>query len=123
MSIYNYWSQTVILPKRLIQQINAVCRSYLWHGETDNGAPGNVNWEKVCRAKKEGGLGIRNLLCWNLAAVGKIAWHISTMQDSLWVKWVHEVYMKGGRWDLFNAPITLSWVVKKLCGVKETLRD
>ena len=31
--------------------------------------------------------------------------------------------MKGGRWDIFNAPITASWVVKKLCGVKETLRD
>ena len=54
--------------------------------------------------KKEEGLGIRYMQIWNLAAVGKITWHISTMQDSLWVKWVHEVHMKGGRWDLFNAP-------------------
>ena len=73
--------------------------------------------------KKEEGLGIRYMQIWNLAAVGKITWHISTMQDSLWVKWVHEVYMKGGRWDLLNASITASWVLKKLCGVKETLRD
>ena len=29
-------------------------------------------------------------------------------KDSLRVKWVHEVYMKGGRWELFNAPITAS---------------
>lgn len=29
--------------------------------------------------------------------------------------------MKGGRWDLFNAPATASWVIKKLCKVKETL--
>ena len=86
MSISNYWSQTVIFPKRVIDQINAACRLYLWHGEVDNRAPGNVNWEKVCRPKKEGGLGIRHLQVWNLAVVGKIAWHISTMQDSLWVK-------------------------------------
>ena len=121
MSISNYWSQTVIPPKRVLNQINATCRSYLWNGKADSRSPENVRWEKVCRPKKEGGLGIRNLQAWNLAAVGKIAWHISSMQDSLWVKWVHEVYMKGGRWDLFNAPITASWVIKKLCRVKETL--
>lgn len=31
--------------------------------------------------------------------------------------------MKGGRWDLFNAPPTASWVVKKLCKVKEALSE
>lgn len=123
MSISNYWSQTVIIPKKVLVQINAVCRSYLWHIEADCNSPGNVNWDQVCRPKKEGGLGVRNLQLWNLAAVGKIAWHISTMQDSLWVRWVHGVYTKGGRWELFNAPATASWVVKKLCKVKETLSD
>lgn len=73
--------------------------------------------------KKEGGLRIRNLQLWNLEAVDKIAWHISSKQDSLWVKWVHGVYMKGGRWDLFNAPPTASWVVKKLCKLKGTLSE
>ena len=108
MSITNYWSQTVILSKRVLNQINAASRSYLWHGETDSKSLGNVNWENVCRPKQVGGLGIRNLQVWNLAAVGKIVWHISSKQDSFWVKWVHEVYMKGGRWELFNAPITAS---------------
>ena len=27
--------------------------------------------------------------------------------------------MKRGRWELFNAPITADWVIKKLCRVKE----
>ena len=45
------------------------------------------------------------------------------MQDSLWVKWIHEMYMKGGRWELFNAPITASWVIKNVYGVKKTLKD
>lgn len=31
--------------------------------------------------------------------------------------------MKGGQWELYNAPITTSWVIKKLCKVKENLRD
>ena len=33
------------------------------------------------------------------------------------------MYMKGGRWELFNAPITASWVIKKLCRVKEKLNS
>lgn len=78
---------------------------------------------KDLQTEKKGGLGVGNLQIWNLAAIGKIAWHISTMQDSLWVQWVHGVYTKGGRWDLFNAPATASWVVKKLCKVKESLKD
>lgn len=82
MSISNCCSQTVILPKKVLHQINNICRSYLWHGDPDNNAPGNVNWDRVCRPEKEGGLGVCNLYIWNLAAVGKIAWHISTKQDS-----------------------------------------
>lgn len=31
--------------------------------------------------------------------------------------------MKCRRWDLFNAPAIASWVIKKLCIVKETLSD
>ena len=123
MSITNYWSQTVILPKRILNQINTACRSYLWHSETKSKFPWNVSWEKICRTKQEGGLGTRNLQHWNLVAVGKIAWHISSKKDSLWVKWVHEVYMKGARWELFNAPITTSWVITKLCRVKEKLNN
>lgn len=45
------------------------------------------------------------------------------MQDSLWVKWIHEVYTKGGKWKLFNPPITSSWAFKKIFGVKEKLGE
>ena len=73
--------------------------------------PGNVNWKRVSRPNSEGVLGIRCLETQNLAAVGKIAW----LQ-------VHEIYMKGGTWMRFNPPTIGSWVLKKLCTVKETLR-
>ena len=53
--------------------------------------------------------------------MGKVAWYINTLHESLWVKWIHGVYTKGGNWILFNPPITSSWVVKKLCKVKEKL--
>ena len=62
-----------ILPKKVLKEINSVCRAYLWHRDAKNTSPGNVGWPNVCTPKKTGGLGIRNLKVWNVAAVGKIA--------------------------------------------------
>ena len=123
MSISSYWCQMFILPKKVLKEINSVCRAYLCHGDAKNTSPVNVGWPNVCTPKKSGDLGIRNLEVLNVAAVFKIAWHISTMQDSLWVKWIHKVYMKGGRWKLFNPLVTSSWAFKKMCSVKDKLWD
>ena len=34
---------------------------------------------------------------------------------------MHGVYTKGDRWEIFNAPITASWTLKKIFGVKDLL--
>ena len=109
------------LPKKVLKQVNAICRANLLHGKADSDTPGNMNWAKVCTPKKLGDLGIHNLEVWNLAAVGKHVWHISSMTDSMWVKWVHGVYAKDGNWKVFNAPIISSWNFKKICKVKDRL--
>lgn len=66
---------------------------------------------------------MRNILLWNQAAVSKLAWHIYSMQESLWVKWVHGVYTKGGRWEIFNAPAIASWTIWKICVVTADFRN
>ena len=68
------WCQMFILPKKVLKEINNVCRAYLWHGDASTTTPGNVRWTHVCTQKKSGGIGVRNLEIWNVAAVGKIAW-------------------------------------------------
>ncbi|XP_057544052.1 uncharacterized protein LOC130823450 [Amaranthus tricolor] len=87
MGISSYWCQISILPKRVINIGNFICRSFLWFGVSYSHKPGNISWKEVCTPKKE----------------------------SLWVRWVHGVYTKGGRWEIFNAPATASWIIKKLC--------
>ena len=108
-------------PKIVIKKVNDVCRAYLWNVDYCNTKPGLVNWEHICRPKKEGGLGIRNLEVWNVVDIGKITWHISSLSESLWVRRVHGVYTKGGDWRLFNPPPTASWALRKLCKVKKQL--
>ena len=105
----------------VIKRGDAICRSYLWFGVHNNDTAGKVNWNHVCRPKKVGGLGIRNLEVWNIDTVGKLAWHVSSLQESLWVRWVHGVYTKGANWAIFNPPPTTSWALRKLCGIKDKL--
>lgn len=96
VGISTYWCQIFVLPKKVINHINAVRRSFLWFGISNSDKPGNVSWAKVCTPKKYGGLGIRHLDLWNKIAIGKVVWHIAMMKKSLWVKWIHNVYTKGG---------------------------
>ena len=98
MGIFTYWCQMFILPRRVIKTVNSICRSFLWFGVHDSQKPRHVSWATVCKLKKAGGLGIRNLQAWNIAAIEKIAWHISHLRESVWVRWVHGVYTKG--WSL-----------------------
>ena len=105
----------LILPRRVVHLVNSICRSFLWFDTHDSHKPDHVNWDVICKPKIASGLGIKNIQVWNAAAVGKI----SHLRESLWVKWVHGVYTKGGRWEIFNAPITASWTLKKICAVKD----
>ena len=52
---------STIVLKKVLKQVNAICRAYLWHGEVDSDVSENMNWAKVCTPKHLGGLGIRNL--------------------------------------------------------------
>ncbi|XP_062089564.1 uncharacterized protein LOC133796097 [Humulus lupulus] len=45
---------------------------------------GNVAWEDVCKSKAKGGLGIRDVDLWNIAAMGKYVWAVAKNKESLW---------------------------------------
>ena len=38
--------------------------------------------------KRLGGLSVRNVGIWNEMAIGKIAWHVHNLSETLWVRWV-----------------------------------
>ena len=84
------------LTRSAIKKVNAICRAYVWHADPNNTALGNINWNDICKPKKVGGLGIRNIDKWNKAALGKLAWDVANLFESLRVRWLHGVYTKGG---------------------------
>ncbi|XP_074318343.1 uncharacterized protein LOC141655150 [Silene latifolia] len=82
-----------------------------------------VAWEKVCKPKNEGGLGLKNDAIWNKAAVGKLVWWISSKADHLWVRWVNQIYIKNEAWQGYSPKTDASWYWKKLCKTKNILAE
>ncbi|XP_074289017.1 uncharacterized protein LOC141614161 [Silene latifolia] len=94
-SLYSYWANIFLIPKGVLRKIDSICRNYMWDGTSNYVRSPLVSWEQVCVPKLEGGLGIRYSLTWNKATIGKLVWWIYSKPDSLWVKWVHQLYLKG----------------------------
>ncbi|KAL0386120.1 UNVERIFIED_CONTAM: hypothetical protein Sradi_3006300 [Sesamum radiatum] len=83
-----FWLQCFPLPAAVIDKIHRLCRNFLWNSKR---AP--VAWEEICHPKEEGG-------SWNpahpvlkCALLARVLWKIHRKADTLWVKWVNEVYL------------------------------
>ncbi|XP_021766987.1 uncharacterized protein LOC110731434 [Chenopodium quinoa] len=122
MSLHTYWAQCVLLPKSVIDRINQLCRAFLWSGNVVLSTTPPIAWDWCCRPKKAGGLGFRDCRKWNKAALGAYVWKIAKKTDSLWVKWVHSVYIKGENWWDYVPKKDAGWAWKLLCKVKDDLR-
>ncbi|XP_074278499.1 uncharacterized protein LOC141602086 [Silene latifolia] len=79
-----------------------------------------VGWDHICTPKSEGGLGIRNSYHWNMATFGKLVWWIYSKPDSLWVKWVHQIYIKGSPWSDYIPKSHMSGNWKAICKTRDT---
>lgn len=63
----------------------------MWSDDWFSCRPGNIKWQNMCDSNQFGGLGIRDILVWNKAALAKYVWAIYAKEDNLWIKWINEV--------------------------------
>ncbi|XP_021750880.1 uncharacterized protein LOC110716560 [Chenopodium quinoa] len=122
MSTHTYWAQCALLPVGVVNRITQLCRAFLWGGNVVLSKTPPVAWDWICKPKAVGGLGIRDIGLWNKAALGRYIWKIALKQDSLWVMWVHSVYIKEDDWWTYTPKKSAGWAWKKLCAIKEDLK-
>ncbi|GJR02332.1 RNA-directed DNA polymerase, eukaryota, reverse transcriptase zinc-binding domain protein [Tanacetum coccineum] len=122
-SIHVYWASVFLLPITIIQDINRLLKWFLWNqGEAAKGKA-KVSWENVCKPKKQGGLGLKDLHIWNKALLAKHVWNIATKKNSLWVKWVHSVKLREKNiWEI-STDVNDSWGWKNLLCIRDLIRD
>ncbi|GKU91277.1 hypothetical protein SLEP1_g5176 [Rubroshorea leprosula] len=76
-------------------------RKFLWGYTEDKSKLAWLSWEKVCRNRSEGGLGVPNLDYRNIALLGKWWDRFGKEEGSLWKKVVIDKFYGGGSvWDI-----------------------
>lgn len=70
-SMKAFWGHLFLLPKKLIKEVEGVCRDFLWTGLAQSKKKPLVAWETVCSPFKQGCLNVKNFVVWNRCAVLK----------------------------------------------------
>ncbi|KAL0290257.1 UNVERIFIED_CONTAM: hypothetical protein Scaly_2678100 [Sesamum calycinum] len=105
---------SLALPSTLQNRTSS--RAFLWNSKR---AP--VAWEDICHPKEEGGLGIRHIQSWNVALLARVLWNIHCKADTLWAKWVNEVYLRGASlWD-WQPKKGDSLLLRRLAGIRDRI--
>jgi hypothetical protein len=87
------------IPAAVAKRIESIQCDFLWGGMGEEFKFHLVNWRKVCSPIREGGLGIRNLRCFNRALLGKWLWRYANEPGAWWRKVVEAKYgSERGGW-------------------------
>lgn len=119
--IQAYWAQIFLIPAKILKMLDATCRSYIWTGNASITKKAYVAWDKMCIPKSAGGLGLMNLQLWNRAAILKLGWDLANKKDTLWIKWIHSMYIKQQQIHNIKIPNQASWMVRKILEATVTL--
>jgi hypothetical protein len=72
-------------PKGILQKIRAIQRYFLWRGTENKKKWALVAWDKVCRPKRKGGMGLQDPQVTNEAYGAKLWWRWVKEKSTSWV--------------------------------------
>jgi hypothetical protein len=76
-----YWISLYKMHSKIRYKIDRICRKFLWFsGNTVRKRPSLISWDKVCKSKYQGGLGVLDR---------------NRMHISLLSKWLYRFYDKN----------------------------
>ncbi|KAE8675718.1 hypothetical protein F3Y22_tig00111648pilonHSYRG00320 [Hibiscus syriacus] len=109
-----------LLPDCLVQDLVIGMQRYWWSGDANKRGWPMVAWKTMCKPKREGGLGFRDLYSFNLALLGKQFWCFIKEPDSLVASVFRAKYFPNG--DILHATLkdmsSFAWK-----GLYRTLQD
>ena len=59
-----------------------------------------ITWDRICRHKYRGGIGLRKTAAVNIAFQCKLAWKILTNKESMWAQSMRQKYLQ--QYDFFH---------------------
>ncbi|GJU13851.1 RNA-directed DNA polymerase, eukaryota, reverse transcriptase zinc-binding domain protein [Tanacetum coccineum] len=115
------WKNKMLTYAGRLQLIASVLSAIYNQGDLKRGSA-KVSWKVVCGSKSQGGLGLKNLGAWNEVLMTKHLCNIACNKESLWVKWVNVVRLKGRSiWGIAtNTNASASW--KHILSLRDKVR-
>ncbi|VFQ89229.1 unnamed protein product, partial [Cuscuta campestris] len=114
--VQSFWLQAFPVQKYVLDRITSMCRDFLWGSKL-----AKVAWVDICKPREEGGLGLKDANTWNNALLCKLLWNLAAKKDTLWVKWVHNVYIQGENLWQWQPKKRHSVFFKRLAYVRDLL--
>lgn len=74
------------LPKKIENLLRSLQCNFLWGGTETSKRVAWVRWTELCKSKKEGGLGIKELGIFNQALLSKWVCRFLNEKESLWYR-------------------------------------
>ena len=88
MSVYK-------IPKMVISGLHSIMASFWWSNVEYKRRIHWMSWEKLCMSKEDGGMGFRDLECFNEALLARQTWRIIQYEDSLFSKVLKGKYFEN----------------------------
>jgi len=112
-SVPAHTMQCFQIPLSMAREVDRICRNFFWKKADCNNGLSMVSWDKICRPKKFGGLGLRKMEAVNSAFLSKLTWKLFH-DKSLWVEQMKVKYSIAEDFFIIKSRYSDSWVWKCL---------
>ncbi|KAM1255800.1 hypothetical protein ACFX2G_030595 [Malus domestica] len=119
----NYAMSCFKLPIGLCRDIEKAIRKFWWKGNDKHKGIHWVSWERISKQKKSGGLGFKDIQCFNLALLAKIGWRLSLNSSSLLAIVLRDKYHTGKSFREAGRGKNTSWGWKGIFEARKVLQN
>ena len=93
-STFIYHMSLYLLPKTVINELDKQRKNFIWQGGGQKRKYHLVKWEVICKSKKKGGLGIKDISEMKKSLLCKWWWKLDK-EDGVWQDIIKEKYLRN----------------------------